>query len=67
MSLHAGLPHADEYGVPQGESSKRHCYRAVGETNGNLYLFNQKTFRAHALGVLEQGTEPRNAQIGPCN
>lgn len=60
MSLHAGLPPADEYEVPQGESSKRHCYRAVGETNGHLSLFNQKTFRAHAL---EQGTEPRNAQL----
>lgn len=67
MSLHAGLAPADEYEVPQGESSKRHCYRAVGDTNSHLYLFNQKTFRAHALGVLEQGTEPRNAQIGPCN
>lgn len=31
MSLHAGLAPADEYEVPQGESSKRHRYRAVGE------------------------------------
>lgn len=44
MSLHAGLPSADEYEMPQGESSKRHRHRAAGETVGSSLLVMLATF-----------------------
>lgn len=44
VTLHAGLPPADEDEMPQGESSKRHRHRAAGETGGSFLLATLPTF-----------------------
>lgn len=40
MSLHAGLPPADEDGMPQGESSESHRHRAAGGKRRLIFTCN---------------------------